>query len=483
MGSSLQKMAVKGAFWSGFGSLAFQLVQLICGILLARLLSPEDFGLVGMLSVFLLLSACIVESGMTTALVRKKDIEDVDCSTVFIFSLSVSAFLYGVLYIAAPCIADFYHAPILTELTRVCALTLVIKTLGAVHSTILYRNLEFKKIAFASVISSLISCVIAIVCACYGAGVWALVYMQVSASAVQVLILWILVRWCPKPVFSLRSFRELFGFGSNMLISSIVGTVVDNVQPLLIGKFYSGAELGFFSKATTYANLPVRSIHGMVSGVAFPILCRFQDDIASMREKWRMMNKLSCFLIFPVAMGLAAVAEPMVLVLLTEKWAPAAILIQLLSFSLMFYPVHGLNLDLLRAMGRSDLLLRAQIMIKVLGLLIVLCMVPFGVVAMCWGAILGAVLSLFIDTHYGKLMINVSLYRQIADLLPIFCMSFFMATSVYLLVTFLPLADEWLLIIGILAGTIIYVGGAALFRMRELTYTWELVSKHLRPRS
>lgn len=466
--------------WSAAGNFSLQLIGFVVGVQLARILSPDDYGLVGMLTIFTAIAGCMIDSGMGNALVRKPDRTEVDCSTVYYFSIVTALLMYAVLFVAAPYIADFYDQPALCDLTRVLCLTLVIGPLAGVHGTKLYIDMQFKKSSAISVASALVSGVVGIVCAYMGCGVWALVYMQLASSILRVLLTWLVVRWVPLRVFSRQSFRELFGFGSKLLASAILDTTYNNIRPLLIGKVYSGADLGYYTRANQYASLPATTATGLMSSVTYPLLCKLQHDDDILREKYRLLIRLSAFVVFPLLMGLAAVAESCIVVLITEKWLPCVLLLQILCFALMWYPVQALNLNLLQVKGRSDLFLKLEVIKKIIGVTMLVITVPVSVTAMCYGAVVTSLLCLGVNTYYTGKLIQVGFIRQMGDLLPIFLLSLVMGAGVWTLVTFLPLSPALQLAVGIPAGALIYVVGATLFRMPELTEACQLIRNNLR---
>ena len=480
MAGPLQRKAFWGMIWSAAGNFSLQLIQFVVGVQLARILSPDDYGLVGMLAIFTAIAGCMIDSGMGNALVRKPDRTEVDCSTVYYFSVATALLMYAVLFVAAPYIADFYDQPALCSLTRVLCLTLIIGPLAGVHGTKLYIDMQFKKSSAISVAAALLSGVVGIICAYQGCGVWSLVYMQLAGSVARVLFTWYVVRWVPLRVFSRQSFRELFGFGSKLLASAILDTTYNNIRPLLIGKVYSGADLGYYTRANQYASLPATTATGLLGSVTYPLLCKLQHDDDILREKYRLLIRLSAFVVFPLLMGLAAVAEPCIVLLITEKWLPCVLLLQILCFSLMWFPVHALNLNLLQVKGRSDLFLKLEVIKKINGVIMLLITVPISVTAMCYGAVATSLIALAINTYYTGKLIQVGFFRQMADLLPTLLLSLAMGAGVWCLVTFLPLSPILQLAVGIPAGAFIYVLGATLFRMPELTEAWKLIRNNLR---
>lgn len=480
MAGQLQRKAFWGMMWSGLGRFTLQIIGFAVGVQLARILTPDDYGLIGMLTIFTAIARCMIDSGMGNALVRKPDRTDVDCSTVYYFSIATALLIYAGLFAAAPYIADFYDQPALCDLTRVLCLTLVINPLAGVHGTKLYIDLQFKKSSAISLASAIVSGVVGVTCAYIGCGVWSLVYMQLAGSVFHVILTWIVVRWVPLRVFSRQSFHELFGFGAKLLASAILNTAYNNIRPLLIGKVYSGADLGYYTRANQYASLPATTATGLLGGVTYPLLCKLQHDDNILREKYRLLIRLASFVVFPLLMGLAAIAQPCIVVLITEKWLPCVLLLQILCFALMWYPVHALNLNLLQVKGRSDLFLKLEIIKKIMGVTMLAITVPISVTAMCYGAVATSLISLFINTHYTGKLIHVDFWRQMGDILPTFLLSLGMGATVWSLITFLPLSPILQLAIGIPVGIILYIGLAYIIRMPELTDAWQLIRNNLR---
>lgn len=480
MPESLQKKAFWGMIWAGVGNFSLQFIGFVVSVQLARILTPADYGLVGMLAIFTAIAGCIINSGMGNALVRKSDRTEVDCSTVYYFSVVTASLLYAVLFALAPVIATFYDQPVLCNITRVICLTLVIGSLAGVHGTKLYIDLKFKKSSSISVISAIISGIVGVTCAYMGCGVWALVYMQLAGSVSRVLLLWFVVRWIPLKVFSWQSFRELFGFGSKLLASAILDTTYNNIRPLLIGKVYSGADLGYYTRANQYASLPATTATGLLGGVTYPLLCKLQHDDTVLRDKYRLLIQLSTFVVFPVLMGLAAIAEPCVVVLITEKWLPCVPLLQILCFCMMWYSVHALNLNLLQVKGRSDLFLRLEILKKILGVAMLVITVPISVKAMCYGSVVNSLICLGINTYYTGKLIQVGFFMQLMDILPSLLLSLAMGGVVWGLITYIPLIPVMQLAVGISAGIVFYVGVAFVLRRPELSTVCQLIRNNIR---
>lgn len=451
MSESLKHKALRGTVWSSIERFSVQGVSFIVMVIMARILTPDDYGLVAMLTIFIAISQSLVDSGFSNALIRKQDRNETDNSTVFYFNIGVGIILYLILFFSAPLIAKFYEEPILVPITRLISLSVLINSFVVVQRALLTVNIDFKTQAKAALTAAIISGIVGILMAYNRFGVWSIVWYQLTNIAVNTLLLWILSKWRPQWTYSWRSFRELFGFGSKLAVSGIIDTLYNNIYLIVIGKVFNAADLGYYTRASQFAQFPSSNLTGIISRVTFPILCTLQGDTPRLRDVYRRFLKLSAFIIFPLMVGLAAVAKPLILLLLGEKWTFSIILLQIICFSMMWYPIHGINLNLLQVEGRSDLFLKLEIIKKVIGVAILCITIPFGLIAMCIGSIAGSILCLIVNTYYTGKLIQVGFLLQIRDLLPTLFYSLSMGAIVYGLVAIIPgLFNQ--LIIGILIG-------------------------------
>jgi O-antigen/teichoic acid export membrane protein len=456
MSESLKNKTLKGTLWSTLERFSVQGVSFIVMIIMARILTPEDYGLVGMLAIFIAVSQSLVDSGFSQALIRKQDRSEVDNSTVFYFNIGVGIALYLILFFCAPLIARFYNEPILTSLTRLIALSVVINSFVVVQRALLTIRIDFKTQAKASLSASIVSGCVGITMAYTGFGVWAIVAYQLTNLATNVSLLWFFSHWRPQWVYSWQSFRELFSFGSKLAVSGIIDTIYKNIYLIVIGKIFKASDLGYYTRAHQFAEFPSSNVTGIIQRVTFPVLCTIQNDDARLQDVYRRFLRISAFVILPLMIGLAAVAHPFIILVLKEKWEFAAVLLQIICLGMMWYPIHAINLNLLQVKGRSDLFLRLEIIKKLIGVAIIAITMNFGIVAMCWGSVANSLIALVINTHYTGKLINVGFFRQIKDLLPILCYSFSMGFVVWLTVQFLPY--NWLKLTGgILVGIIYFV--------------------------
>lgn len=464
---TLKHKTVKGTVWSSIERFATQAVSFVVMIIMARILTPDDYGLVAMLTIFIAISQSLVDSGFSNALIRKQDRDETDNSTVFYFNIVVGVFLYLVIFFCAPLIANFYEQPLLTPIARVMALAIIINSLGIIQRTILTGSLDFKTQAKASFSGAVVSGIIGIAMAYSGYGVWSIVAYQISSILVNNTLLWILSGWRPHLLYSWKSFRELFGFGSKLAVSGIIDTLYNNIYLLVIGKVFNAADLGYYTRASQFAQFPSSNITGILQRVTYPVLCTIQDDDSRLRDVYRRFLRLSAFVVFPMMMGLAAVAKPLILLLLKEQWAFCIILLQIMCFSMMWYPIHAINLNLLQVKGRSDLFLKLEIIKKIVGVSILCIALPFGLVALCVSGIFSSIICLVINTHYTGKLIQVGFLTQMRDLLPTILYSLSMCLIVYVVVSLLP--NLWLqLIVGILVGIVYFMAITRITHSKDL---------------
>lgn len=473
MTESLKNKTVKGTIWSTLERFSVQGIQFVVMIIMARILTPADYGLVGMLAIFIAVSQSLIDSGFSQALIRKQDRSEIDNSTVFYFNIGVGIVLYFILFFSAPLIARFYNEPQLIPITRVVGLSLVFNSLAVVQRALLTINLDFKTQAKASFVGAIVSGIIGITMAYTGFGVWAIVWQQISNLGIITVLLWILSHWKPIWAYSWKSFKELFSFGSKLLASGLLNTIFNNLYLIVIGKFFRASDLGYYTRAHQFTDFASSNITGIFQRVTYPVLCTIQDDDTRLRDVYRRLLKTSAFIIFPLMMGLAAVAKPMVITFLTEKWLFSALLIQILCFAQMWYPVHAINLNLLQVKGRSDLFLKLEIIKKLLTVILLCITLPLGLIPMCIGLIVGSIISLMINTYYTGKLINMGFVKQMKDLLPTLILSISIGTMVFLTVTYIPMKSWLAFTVGAVEGILLYVGLAKLLRFNEFS---ELIS-------
>lgn len=477
MADSLKNKTVKGTIWSTLERFSVQGIQFVVMVIMARILTPEDYGLVGMLAIFIAVSQSLIDSGFSQALIRKQDRSEIDNSTVFYFNIGVGIILYFLLYFTAPLIAKFYDEPQLIPITRVVGLSLVFNSLVVVQRALLTIKLDFKTQAKASFIGVIVSGALGIGMSYSGFGVWSIVWLQISNLFIIAILLWILSRWKPIWAYSWKSFKELFSFGSKMLASGLLDTIFRNLYLIVIGKFFNASDLGYYTRAHQFTDFASSNITGIFQRVTYPILCTIQNDNTRLRNVYIRLLKIAAFIIFPLMTGMAAVAKPMVISFLTEKWLFTVILIQILCFSMMWYPVHAINLNLLQVKGRSDLFLKLEIIKKAITIVMLCITLPLGLIPMCIGMIFSSIIALVINTYYTGKIINLGFFKQMKDIFPTFLLSISMGAVVYMTVTNITM-ESWLsLIVGVIEGIILYAGLARLLQFPEFKEIFAIIRR------
>lgn len=467
MAESLKQKTVKGVFWSSVERFSVQGIQFLVMIIMARLLTPKDYGLVGMVAIFIAVAQSLVDSGFSQALIRKQNRTETDNSTVFYFNIVVGVLLYFILFAIAPWVADFYDTPELTALMRVVCLSVVFNSFVVVQRALLTVNIDFKTQAKASLTAAIVSGVVGIGMAYSGFSYWAIVAQQLVNLGLNTLLLWIFAHWRPRWTYSWNSFRELFTFGSKLMASGLLDVVYRNMYLLVIGKVFTASSLGYYTRASQFAEFPSSNLTSIMQRVTYPVLCQIQNDDERLALIYRRFLRVSAFLIFPLLAGLSAMAEPFILLLLKEQWLFASTLLQIICFGMMWYPIHAINLNLLQVKGRSDLFLKLEVIKKIMAIIILCITVPMGLIAMCVGQIFSSIICLIINTHYTGKLIQVGFLRQMQDLLPTLVLSVTMWGVVFFTISFLT-GSFLQLIIGIVVGIIYYIVLAFLFRFPEL---------------
>lgn len=471
---SLKGKTTKGIFWSFIDQFSTQGIGFIIGIIIARILNPSDYGIIGMLAIFMAIANTFINSGFGTALIQKKDRAQVDFSTVFFFNLATAIFLYLLLFVSAPFIASFYKIEALTYVTRIIGLNLIIGALAIVPRTILNINIDFKTQTKISIISIIFSGIIGIILAFYRFGVWALVIQAVILTILQSLLFIYYIKWKPSFEFSWESFHQLFGFGSKLLASGLLDTIYTNIYSLVIGKRFSAADLGQYTRAQQLESFPASNVTNIIQRVTFPVLCSIQHDQDLLIDVYRKLIRMAAFLIFPLMFLLVLIAKPLIMIILTTKWLPAVDLFQILCFSGMLYPIHAINLNILQANGRSDLFLKLEIWKKIVATIILVVTIPLGLKTMLWGQVVGSVIALFINTWYTGKIYNYGIWKQGKDIILYLISSIILCGVLFWVIN--QVDSQWLkLISGTALYSSLYIGIAWLFKSTELKQTMTLV--------
>ena len=464
-----RESVLSSLFWKLLERGGTQGIQFIVQIVLARLLAPEQFGTIAIVMVFINIAQVFVQSGFNTALIQKKDADDVDFSSVFYLSLALAGILYLIIFLSAPIIARFYKDDILVPVIRVLSLTLFFGTLNSIQNAYIARNLMFKKLFKSSLGAIIISGSFGLFAAYQGLGVWALVVQQLTNQMTISIIMWFTVKWRPKFIFSIARVKDLFSYGWKLLASSLLNTLYLEIRTLFIGRMYTSSTLGYYNRGQQFPKVIVSNIDGSIQSVMLPTLSAHQDDKKKVKDMMRRAIMTSSFLIFPMMIGMAVVAEPLVKIVLTDKWLPAVPFLQIFCISYALIPIHTANLQAINAMGRSDIFLRLEVVKKLLGLVILGISLPFGVYAIAIGQVISAIISTFINVYPNKHLLNYSYREQWADIMPSLVLAVIMGITVYMF-NLINIAAWKVLGLQLVVGVGSYIGLAKIFRVESLSY-------------
>lgn len=479
MAESLKDKTVKGVSWSAIDNVTQMGVTFLVSIVLARLLSPDDYGLLGIIGIFTAVCNTIINAGFTTALIRKKDATDDDYNTVFIVNLGVSIFLYAVIYLCSPLIADFFNRSELVDLTRGASLSMIIGALALVQQTILTKRIDFKSQTIITLLASLCSGAIGIVLAFCGFGVWALVAQQLSMQAIRTVLLWIVNRWIPKMRFSVESFHELFGFGWKIMVSWVLDTIWKELYQLVVGKFYSSATLGQYTRSKHFAQMLSSNLTNVIQRVTYPVLSDMQDDKSRMVSAYRKIIKITMFVTAISMFSLGAVSEPLLYCLIGPKWHDAAVYLPLICINGALYPLHAINLNMLQVQGRSDLFLGIEIIKKIIAVGPLCIGALVGIMPMLYANLLAGIIAYFLNSYYSGKFLGYSSWMQIKDIAPSFGLATLIALSVYFL-KYLPLTYWVILPLQILTGVGVFFAICLLMKNPEYQEIQGLLKPYLK---
>jgi len=444
-------------------------IQFIIQIVLARILTPNDYGTIALISIFILIANVFVQSGFGTALIQKINTNEADFSSVFYVNLFVSGMLYVVLYFTAPIIADFYQIMSLKLIIRVLSITLFFGALNSIQNAVIAKKMQFKKLFFSSFGAIIVSGFVGIIFAYKGFGVWALVAQQLSNQLMITIILWFTVDWRPKLLFSYDRIKGLFSYGWKLLVSALIDTLYTNIRSLIIGKLYNPTALGYYNRGDQFPQIIVTNIDGSIQSVMLPALSMEQENRQRVKEMVRRAIVTSSFIIFPMMIGLAVIAKPLVIILLTDKWLPAVPFLQIACMSYALYPIHTANLQAINALGYSNIFLKLEIIKKIIGIVILVVSIRFGIYAIAIGMLINGIIATFINAHPNKKLLNYSYFEQCKDIMPSFVLSLVMGVFIYSIKIFvIPMSA--ILTFQILGGIFIYLLLAHLLKLECYLY-------------
>ena len=476
MMSSLKQQTFSGVLWSAIERFSVQGIQFALSLIIARQLLPSDYGLIAMLSIFLAIAQCFVDSGFSNALIQKQDRTQTDFSTVFYFNIAIGVLVYLLLLLCAPIIASFYKQPLLEDIIIWIGLNVVINSFVVVQRAILSIKLNFRKQALASLLAVIVSGVVALYMALNGFGVWTLVVQGLLNAFVNALVLWLVSKWKPSLVFSLNSFRKLFSFGSKLLAGGLLHTIYSNLYTLIVGKVFSTRELGLYSKASALADFPSTNSSEILNRVFYPVLCKLQDNDEILTVKFYQFIRLTAFVVFPMMIGLAMIAEPLIRLILTDKWCGIVQYMQILCFAYMWSPIMKMSWNLLNVKHRTDLSLKSEIVKKITAFVILFATIPWGIKMMCYGRILYSLADLFIILCFTrKVLPNVTIHQHVKNLFPIFFQTLLMGGIVYIWI--LCFENTLIQLVGgVFVGGISYVLTSLILNKKEIDLITSLLN-------
>lgn len=466
---NLKSTIISSLFWKFLQTCGTSGVTFIISIILARLLLPEDYGIIALITVFIAISNIFINSGFSTALVQNKDVTDIDYSSVFYVTLGIAAIIYAILFVASPFVAAFYNQPVITPVLRVLGLTLFFGAINSIQYAIVRRGFLFKKYFVCTFFACLISGIIGVIVAYLGYGVWALVAQQLVSILSLCIIMLLVVRWRPRLTFSITRIKVLFSYGWKIMLSNFIATIYHNSTIMIIGKLYPADMVGYYSKGREYPNILIPTITQTIQSVLFPAFSKSQDNPALLKQIMYRSLLTSTFIIFPAMFGLIAVAEPVITVLLTEKWLMSVPFLQIFCLYYISYPIQAVNNQALMGVGKSGTFFKLQIIIILIAFSFLVLAIPFGIYAVAVSVFISSLISTYLYAFYSKKLFNYSYWEQWKDMFPAFLLSALMAVVVYC-ISFTNLPVFILLIVQIAVGICFYFGIAWLLKLEALTY-------------
>ncbi|MFD1096358.1 lipopolysaccharide biosynthesis protein [Salegentibacter chungangensis] len=477
---SLKKQAAIGLVWTFAQQFGNQLIGFIISVVLARILMPKEFGLIGMIAVFVAVGNALLHGGLTKSLIRGENLDNRDYSTVFYFNLLASILVYTFIYFLAPFIADFYGHSVLTEIVRVYCLTFIISGLSAVQLARLTKKMDFKTQTIIAIPAAIIGGIVGVVLAIYGFGVWSLVWSSLVTAAASSIQLWIYSSWYPAFCFDRKKFRTHFNYGYKLTLSELLDRVFKNIFLIAIGKYFSATQVGLYTRAETMNQLPVKNISRALDKVTFPLFVSIQNDDERLKRVYKKIMQMVVFLVTPILVFLAILAEPVFRFLFTEKWLPAVPYFQILCVTGILYPLHSYNLDVLNVKGRSDLFLKLEVVKKVVILITLVITIPFGIIALLYGQVAISVIAFFINAHYTGRYIKYTALQQLVDVLPSILLALVAGSIVYSVDSFglMEQADILRIIISGLSGLLFYILMAYVLKFNSFLELSQLLRKN-----
>ena len=478
MSNNTKSKVISGFIWRYAERCGAQIVGFVVSVILARLLEPSVYGTIALVTVFIGILQVFMDSGLGESLVQKKNADDLDFSTVFYVNVLFCVAVYILLFLAAPFIAEFYKDPQLTPVIRVLGITMLISGVKGIQQSYVAKKMIFKRFFFATLGGTITAAVIGIWMAYNGFGVWALVAQTLINNSIDTTVLWVTVKWRPKKLFSFKRLKGLYSYGWKMLVSQLISKIYGDIRQLIIGKLYSASDLAFYNKAKSFPLLIINNINASIDSVLLPAMANEQDEREHVKNMMRRAMMTSIYIMAPLMMGLAFVSTPMIRLLLTEKWLPSAPFMAIFCIIYMFYPVHTANLNAIKALGRSDIFLKLEILKIAIGTIVLVSTMWFGVMVMAYSLLFTTVTSQIINSWPNKKLLGYSYIQQLKDIVPSILLAAFMGVCVYF-IQFIGLPDIITLAIQVPLGAAIYIAGSKLLKLEAFYYVWDTLKSML----
>ncbi len=474
--SSTHKKVISSLFWKFGERITAQLVSLLVSIILARLLSPDDYGAVTIVMVFITIANVFVSNGFGNALIQKKDADNLDFSSVLYINIILSILIYAVLFISAPFIANFYYMPILNPVLRVLGIRIPVAAINSIQHAYVSRNMLFKRFFWSTLFGTVLSGISGIIMAYSGFGVWALVTQYLINTCTDTVVLWFTVKWRPILACSLKRAKPLIKYGWKLLVSGLLDTGYTQLRSLLIGKLYTSEDLAFYNQGEKYPQVLAVNINSSIGSVLFPAMSQFQNDKKKIKDITRRSIQVCSYVLWPMMLGIVVIAEPLIRLLLTDKWLPSVPFLRIFCFTYGLWPIFTANLQALNAIGRSDIFLKLEIIKKILGIIVLLISIPFGPLAIAEGLIVTGIASVFINAAPNVKLLGYTFKEQLSDLLSPLILSLIMAAIVFPL-SKTGLGGIALIAVQVICGTIVYLIGSIISRQSGFMFIMNFVKR------
>lgn len=473
-----KKQTISGLFWTFADTFLLRGFSFIGTLVIARLLGPAEFGLIGMISIFIAIGTSLVDSGLSSSLIRTQNADDTDFSTVFYLNLGMSFMVYLCLYFAAPYIANFYSQPILTDIIRLYCISFIISAFSSIQLAILDKEMLFRKMMLCNIPGVLIGVTGGIALGFWGYGVWSIVWMYLTIQFIQSLFLWSFSKWKPSLTFSKERMKYHYSFGYKLMLSGLLDTVFKNIYNILIGKFFSVKSLGYYERANTFNEYPVSILTNIISRVSYPLMAKMQMEKEKLASVYKQILQFTFFITAPLMLGAAAIAKPLFLLVLGIQWLPAVSFFKIICLGSILYPIHAFNINVLKVSGRSDLFLKLEIVKKIIVFISIIIAFRFGIYGLVWSSVVTSFLSLLINTYYSSNLISYTTKNQLLDMFPTFCISLLVYIIMTYLVSLLQIYSMYLQIfLPVIVGFLVYLFFSYLIKSAPLLLAIKLLKE------